>query len=46
MVDSDFWYKVLIGGMSIVVTGFMALVALVIVRYMWLVIKHWYDEWY
>lgn len=46
MVDSNFWNEVLIGGMGIVLTGFLVLVTLVIVRYMWLVIKHWNDEWY
>ena len=46
MVDSGFWHEVLFGCMSIVLIGFLALIALVVVRYMRLVIKHWNDEWY
>ena len=45
MVDSGFWHEVLFGCMGIVLTCFMALIALVVVRYMWLVIKHWDDDW-
>lgn len=46
MFNSDFWNEVLIGGIGIVLTGFLTLFALAIIRYMWLLIKHWNDEWY
>lgn len=45
MVDSNFWHEVLFNCMGFVLTCFLVLVALVAVRYMWLVIKHWNDEW-
>ncbi len=46
MFNSDFCNYVLFSFMEIVLTGFLVLVALVIIRYMWLLIKHWNDEWY
>lgn len=45
MVNSDFCNEVLFSFMEIVLTGFLVLVTLAIIRYMWLLIKHWNDDW-